>query len=454
VSDEFRASLAAALFEHGQFVLFNLEHGIGDNGTIVNGNHYLTNVVGLLHLGLLCPGFTTAKTWRDTGIAALVEEMDQQVHADGSDFESSTSYHRLVLELMVAGALLCRLNGVELPHRFWAKLEKMFEFVLFVTRPDGKVPQVGDADNGRLYILSDYSSQDHLDLRYLLSIGAVLFQRADMKAYSGGFSEEAFWLLGRSGAAAFTTLRDEGQQLGSKEFRDSGLYVMRSGDRYLLASCGAVGTGGLGNHKHNDLLSFELYAGDKALIVDPGTYVYSRDPHWRNVFRSTRYHNTVVVDGQEQNAFEAGQLFRMTANATVILHDWVTTAERDWLDIEHTGYTRFDPPVRHRRTFLFEKRAGTWEITDDLVGPGDHSADWYFHFDHGIELESLGEGRFRTSSPGTSLMLCAHSEDRLECRVIDGWISRGYGHKATAPILHITAEFNARCHMVVRLYAV
>jgi hypothetical protein len=226
---------------------------------------------------------------------------------------------------------------------------------------------------------------------------------------------------------------------------------MRSTDRYLLASCGAVGTGGLGNHKHNDLLSFELYAGDKAFIIDPGTYVYSRDPNWRNVFRSTRYHNTVVIDGREQNDFESSQLFRMTANAIVILHDWVTTTERDWLDIEHTGFTRLDPPVRHRRTFLFDKRTGTWEITDDLVGSGDHTADWYFHFDYGIELESLGKGRFRTSSPGTNLILTAHSEVRLEYSIIDGWVSRSYGHKAPAPILHITAEFNAVCHTAIML---
>ena len=454
VSDAFRTRLAASVFEHGQFILFNLEHGIRDNGAVVNSNHYLTDVVGLLHIGLLCPGFVTAETWRNVGVTALIEEMDRQVQADGSDFESSVSYHRLVLELIVASALLCRLNGVELPGRFWAKLEKMFEFILAVTRPDGKVPQVGDADDGRLYILSDYGSQDHLDFRYLLAIGAVLFQRSDMKAHAQGFSEDAFWLLGPSASAAFASLRNEAPQLASREFRDSGVYVMRRGDRYLLASCGVVGTAGLGNHKHNDLLSFELYAGDKAFIIDPGTYVYSRDSDWRNVFRSTHYHNTVVIDGKEQNNFEPNQLFRMAADSTVVVHNWITTAERDWLDVEHSGYTRLDPPVRHRRTFLFEKQAGTWEIADELIGPGDHTADWYFHFDHGITLEPMGEGRFRTSGPGTNLVLYACAEVPLVSRITDGWISRSYGRKLPAPILHIRVAFNCLCHMTLRLCTV
>ena len=380
--------------------------------------------------------------------------MGHQVHSDGGDFESSIPYHRLALELFLAGALLCRANGVTLPTSFWAKLERMFEFILFVTRPDGKVPQVGDADDGRLFILSDYSTWDRADFRYLLSLGAVLFQRSDMKAYSGGFSEEAFWLLGPAGLAAFAALQSHGEELGSRDFPDSGLYVMRSGDKFLLACCGAVGTGGLGNHKHNDLLGFELYAGDKALIVDPGTYVYSRDRNWRNRFRSTQYHNTVVIDGQEQNCFEADGLFRMTPNATVLVHGWGTTPEKDWLEVEHTGYTRFPHPVRHARTFLFDKQTGAWEITDVLAGAGDHTADWYFHFDHGIGLEKVGEGTFHTCCPGTNLVLVIRAGIPLAFSIIDGWVSRRYGHKCPARILHVRGLFNATCCVVVtmRLY--
>src|SRR5688572_27403083 len=179
----------------------------------------------------------------------------------------------------------------------------MFEFILYVTRPDGNIPLVGDADDGRLFILSDYGNWSRRDLRYLLSVGAVLFNREDMKANANGFSEDAFWLLGPSAIDVFDRLEYRGGELKSKAFRDAGLYVMRAGDNYLLGCCGEVGTAGIGNHKHNDLLSFELYVNDKAFIIDPGAYVYTRNPGWRNLFRSTAYHNTVVIDGQEQNRF-------------------------------------------------------------------------------------------------------------------------------------------------------
>jgi hypothetical protein len=224
---------------------------------------------------------------------------------------------------------------------------------------------------------------------------------------------------------------------------------MRAGDRYLLACCGGVGTGGLGNHKHNDLLSFELYAGDKAFIVDPGAYVYTRDPEWRNLFRSTSYHNTVMIDEEEQNRFKANQLFSMAADSRLHVRGWSMAPERDRLDVEHTGYTRLIEPVQHRRIFRFEKLTSTWEITDILAGDGNHSASWSLHFDHGIGLESIGEGMFRTCSEGTNIVIRAHARIPLVFSIVDGWVSRRYGHKLPAKILHISGTFNAACRLVL-----
>jgi hypothetical protein len=455
VSEAFRARLVVAIVQHAQFILFHLEYSIRDDGSLANGNHYLANVVGLLHLGLLFPNLPQAQVWRHIGLHALIEEMDRQVHPDGSDFESSVPYQRLVLELFVAGALLCRTHHVALPDRFWQRLEKMFDFVLGVTRPDGKVPQVGDADDGRLYILSDYGHWDRTDLRYLLTIGAVLFHRRDMKAGAGGFAEDAFWLLGPDGLTTFAALEDGASAVDTQVFPDAGLYVMRSGNRYLLACCGQVGgTADLGNHKHNDLLSFELYAGDKAFIVDPGSYVYRRHYEWRNHFRSTHSHNTVVIDAQEQNRFQDTHLFAMAADAKVMVHAWSSTPEMDCLDVEHTGYSRLEPPVQHRRIFQFDKGSGTWDITDILIGAGDHTVDWYLHFDHRIALAPVSEGIFHTCCAGTNLAIAMSADIPLVFKVEDGWVSRQYGCKLTAKILRIHGMFNTSCRAVLRMHTI
>ena len=60
------------------------------------------------------------------------------------------------------------------------------------------------------------------------------------------------------------------------------------------------------SHIHNNCLGFELYAGDRAFIIDPGSYIYTADPVMRDLFRSTSMHNTAVIDGNEQNPFRDG----------------------------------------------------------------------------------------------------------------------------------------------------
>jgi hypothetical protein len=70
----------------------------------------------------------------------------------------------------------------------------MYTVTLYVTQ-HGHVPQVGDADDGRLHILSNYGDWDRIDHRYLLAVGAVLFDRADMKTAANGLAKEVFWLL-------------------------------------------------------------------------------------------------------------------------------------------------------------------------------------------------------------------------------------------------------------------
>jgi Heparinase II/III-like protein/Heparinase II/III N-terminus len=439
--------LYASLWEHGQYVLRHLEYGVRRDATISNHNHYLSGIVGLVYLGVLFPEFVGANTWRDLGVTGLAEEMQRQVHADGVDYESSTAYHRFVLELFTSAALLCRINNIDLAEEFWKKLEKMYSFTLYATRQDGKVPQVGDSDDGRLHILSDYGEWDKRDHRYLLSIGAVLFNRTDMKTFSGGFSEEAFWLLGPEAGARFDGLSTLPVPLSSKAFRESGFYIMRSRRSYVLISCNPVGTAGKGNHKHNDLLSFELYLRDRSFIIDPGSYIYTADPVWRNRFRSTGYHNTVEVDGEEQNRLPSDRLFQLRSDSQPVIHGWHSTMDYDWLDAEHTGYMRLACPVTHRRSFHFDKLDERLEIADTLTGAGEHCAAWYFHFDHAIDVKAAKENLFLAATDSVTLAMQVISDSALVPEICEGWISRSYGARLPAKILKLTTRFSGLCKL-------
>ena len=200
LTKEFKIKFFKNLFLHGRHIINNLEFGL------IRSNHYLSDIVGLIYLGILFQETKEGKKWLKKGLFALEEEMRFQVHPDGVDFEGSISYHRLVAELFLSATIFCLKNGITFPQWYMDRLEKMIEFVMYYTKPDGTAPQMGDNDDGRLHILANYGNWNRLDHKYLLSIGAGLFKRSDFKAAAGELHEEAFWLLGEEGLNSFDTL--------------------------------------------------------------------------------------------------------------------------------------------------------------------------------------------------------------------------------------------------------
>jgi uncharacterized heparinase superfamily protein len=226
--------------------------------------------------------------------------------------------------------------------------------------------------------------------------------------------------------------------LESKAFPQGGFYIMRHDDLYMIIDCVFADPKAPSGHKHNSRLSFELFACDKSFIIDPGTYIYTADKEMRNLFRSTRYHNTIVVDGEEQNRFEEDALFAMGRDATVKVNRWVIAENYDFLDAEHNGYSRLN--VVHRRLIYFNKVEQYWVIRDMLTGEGGykHKFDLYFHFapmalkkakdELVISIETGNE-------TGANIAIAPLETDGLKLAIENGWVSYSYGQKVEAPIV-------------------
>ena len=97
------------LQQHGNYIRRNLEFSY-----IATSNHYLSDVVGLLWLGLMLPELRDAEEWREFGLDEMLREMDKQVLADGADFEASTGYHRFVTELFLYSFCFAGPTNVEI----------------------------------------------------------------------------------------------------------------------------------------------------------------------------------------------------------------------------------------------------------------------------------------------------------------------------------------------------
>jgi hypothetical protein len=423
---ENKIAFLKSILSHAEFITENLEY-YGE----LSDNHYASNIVALVIVGISFSEFKQAEKWKRIGLNAVFDEVLSQVTEDGIQFEGSINYHRLVLEMFASALILWKRNNIEIPESVWQRVEKMFDFVLHYLKPDGNAPQIGDTDNGRLQVMSNDDPVGH---RYLLSLGAALFERSDFKAAAGSFHEEAFWLLGEDGLKKFDAIKGEAGPVGSKGFSRGGFYFMRNDQLYMAVRCAANGRRGIGNHSHNDALSFELYAYGRTFIVDPGSFVYTPDPASRNLFRSTAYHNTLVVDGEEINRIP-DDLFQLMNDAAPVVNQWETTENADVLDAQHNGYERLHEPVIHRRQFYFDKAEKYWVIRDLVTGEGLHNLSWYFHFNAGIDLLVRDPFIVETMCPeGANLLLRAQDGPPMTLKLEEGWVSPSYGIKNRAQI--------------------
>jgi hypothetical protein len=233
----------------------------------------------------------------------------------------------------------------------------MFEFSVYCIKPNGKIPQIGDSDNGRFLIFSQRPVLDHT---YLLSLAAVYFKDSSFKLKRFPFDEEALWVFGKEGYEQWNQLAYQTTELESKSFPDAGWYIIRHRDNYCFVSCGPNGQNGYGGHAHNDKLSFELMLDGKDIIVDSGTYVYTPHPKERDTFRSTAYHNTIIFNDCEQNEIPKN-LFFLPDRVTITHRGLIDTGEK----IVFQGENQY-AGIIHKRIITLDKETENWQIMDSF----------------------------------------------------------------------------------------
>lgn len=356
VTKEFLIKILKSIIIHGRHIMANLE-----NKGITN-NHYLADLVGLIYLGVAFPEFKESRGWLEFGLKELIKEMDKQVYNDGMDFEASTCYHRLALELFFYPALLCKLNGIDLPEKFLTKIKKMFDFVLYVLKPNGMMPQIGDNDNGRLHI---FGKRDILDMRYLLTFSTLFFNTSYFKINEFGFAPDAIWIFGAQAYKRWCNFFGRSlNEIESRAFPDGGIYIIRHKKDYMIISCCPNGQGGIGGHAHNDKLSFELCIDKKDVIVDPGTYVYTPSLEWRNLFRSFNYHNLLNLPYNIEKKFISKNKSVFSSYTTSTIHVKEFKIDQNQIIFDAESYIREFVNLNHRRRITFDKMSRSWAITD------------------------------------------------------------------------------------------
>ena len=122
--------------------------------TYYSPNTHLTGeALGLYYLGTQFPFFKRAEHWQKLGEDILFAELDRQILPDGGYFEQTTWYHRYTTDFYTHFLILKTLNNGKsqkhLQEKLTTKIQSLFNFLMYLTRPDGTTPLIGDDDGGQ-----------------------------------------------------------------------------------------------------------------------------------------------------------------------------------------------------------------------------------------------------------------------------------------------------------------
>jgi Heparinase II/III-like protein/Heparinase II/III N-terminus len=346
---------------------------------------------------------------RDFALGELDRNLAADFRSDGVHVEGSTHYHLIAVRSLLGARANARRFGVALAAGFDRRLQRALDFALHCQRPDGRIPALSDADDG--------------SYRELLALAADQFDRPDYR-------------YAATRGAAGTPPRARGIS-----FPAGGYHVQRSGwgeggagfedERFLIFDCGPLGDGG---HGHYDVLSVELAAGGRPLVLDPGRYTYHEgEPNLRRWFKGTAAHNTVCVDGLDQTTYR-----RRKPKGAVARHRFLGRARAPGLDVVRGAVDSPRYDARHERRILFV--AGEyWVFEDRLSAARPHRYDQRWHLapdaDRRVELAG-GRDAALALAPGLALVFAAGVDLALE----RGWYAPSYGIKHPAPVVSAVLE--------------
>lgn len=318
-------------------------------------NHLLENAKTLTIGGLFFADDEQGKGWLAQGEQLLWREFDEQVLSDGGHYERAPMYHALALTGFLECFALLRAfrtrRGLAWDDvsstAIVRKLRAMTKFMQAMTYPDGTLARFNDSAN------TDETRP------VPLSETALSVAGEDTRQQQPVFSETGYYC-----------------------------WFSRDGQERIIADAGPPSVDYNAGHAHCDLLSYELWLAGRPFIVDSGVHGYGGD-RFRAYARSTRAHNTVMVNEQEQS--EVWGTFRLARSANLLGVE-VKSDEHRW-DFQALYQPCYSRRLTHKRRIL-RTQSGEWIFEDFLQGVNDLHAISFIHLHpdviaHQVSADSL-----------------------------------------------------------------
>jgi hypothetical protein len=332
----------------------------------IMGNHLLENGFALLYGSFY---FRDRELFRKAR-KLLTAEMAEQILSDGGHFELSPMYHQIILDRLLDCVNLVQSNP-SLHHHLEGSAENEAAFLGLLKEKAslmlGWMRQM-TFGNGRIPLLND-------------SAESVAPGSADLFEYAG-----------RLGIEETNTHLSES---GYRKMSDKGIEI--------LMDVGRIGPDYIPGHAHADTFNFLLHLEGLPVIIDTGTSTYENGP-MRSWQRSTRAHNTVEIDGEDQSEMWGSHRVARRARVRELRED------RKTIEAMHDGYRRLPGKPCHRRKWSIRERS--LEVCDTIEGNFREAAG-RFHFHHEARIH------LRQEDAGSGEVLL-HNGITLAWRVLEG----------------------------------
>lgn len=410
-----------SMFQHAYFLKFFYERR--------SFNHTIGALFGLYLFSKLFEEIKPFDKWEQKFFKRFSNQIKLQTRTDGSNIEQSINYHRFVLEYFTL-FMLINIKSISIEDK--KLIEKMYDFLIYSIKPNKTFPHIGDSDCGKTLILTAYDKNPYLPL---LNLGAIIFQRADLKYIGDHISVISLLLLGEQGFKTFDKLLSIANSKNFKYFKKAGYIVVRSNwtnkANYLFVNFGNFGPQEAA-HSHSDITNFIYSSQGKDLIIDSGTYQYNKAWAERNHYRSSKAHNIITINNLNQA--KISDWFAWEKKPKINRKVKIRGEQLD-LICTHNGFKGFNA----KRVIKTDKLLDKLEIKDiivkitDLIDEKVYYIDSYFHFDNGIEIKCKKNELILNNKISFKIS----SNDDFKTKLIRTNLSRHYGQKIENQTLHI-----------------
>lgn len=307
VDEEFLNKLSLGMIEMTEYVTRHFSrYSSGNNHRIIES--YAVGLMGILY---------NNEKWLKCALKILSEELVQQNYVDGVNKEMSLHYQCFIMEAYGILMILMKKNNIKIPNIWLSYLKNMSRFVADSCGKYGETIVFGDNDEGKILNLT---GKEFPYYSYILDLmGCVLPERYTLL---DEVHENIRWLLPDR---ELTQCREKSfyKKSLAKCYNIGGYIFLRSKTQNILLGidCAPLGFGTIAAHGHADALSFQMFVNGVPVFTDPGTYNYHVPAKARELYRSTLWHNTVVVDDENQSEMLGPFLWGMKAKSKILKFD-------------------------------------------------------------------------------------------------------------------------------------